>query len=93
MNDKTLIKKNILDAELQKYFQISSTSIIIGFTYLIGIIIALFSNQINLTILSNLLVLITVSTIVLGLVSIFFINSIIKIKRIMKAIKNLENFI
>jgi hypothetical protein len=93
MNDKILIKKNILDAELQKYFQISSTSIIISFTYTIGIIIALLSNQINLKNLSNLLMLIIISAIVLGLASMFFINSSIKIKKIIKAIKNLENFI
>jgi hypothetical protein len=81
MNDKILIKKNILDAELQKYFQISSTSIIVSFTYTIGIIIALLSNQINLKNLSNLLMLMIISAIVLGLASMFFINSSIKINK------------
>ncbi|MEK6855399.1 MAG: hypothetical protein AABX73_04210 [Nanoarchaeota archaeon] len=41
-------KKNILDLQFQKYLIIASTSVILAFTYAIGVGIALFSKQIRL---------------------------------------------
>jgi len=44
----TEIKKNILDLQFQKYLVIASTSVIISFTYFVGIIIAILTKQIIL---------------------------------------------
>jgi len=46
MNDET--KKNILDLQFQKYLIIASTSVIIFFTYIIGVGITVLTKQINL---------------------------------------------
>ena len=40
-------KKNVLDLQFQKYLIIASTSIIIAFTYSVGIVIAILTEQIN----------------------------------------------
>jgi len=88
--DKALLRKNILDAELQKYLIIASTSAIIGFTYFIGLTIATLSKQINLNDSNQLILLMSISSITLGIVIYYLINSINKINRITKAIKKLE---
>ncbi|MBS3152556.1 hypothetical protein J4230_04055 [Candidatus Woesearchaeota archaeon] len=41
------IKKNLLDLEYNKNLQYLNTCIVLLFTYFIGIIIAIFTNQIN----------------------------------------------
>ncbi len=41
------IKKNLLDLQYNKYLQYYNTSIIILFTYFIGLAIAIVTNQIN----------------------------------------------
>ena len=41
------LKKNLLDLSYQKYLQFFTTAIIILFTYVVGVIIALFSGQID----------------------------------------------
>ncbi len=91
--DKILLRKNILDADLQKDLIIASTSAIIGFTYFIGLTIAILANQINIKNNSQLIILISLSSIILGMVLYFFIDSVLKIKRITKAIKRLEKSI
>ena len=47
MDDETK-KKNVLDLQFQKYLTIASVSIIIAFTYFIGVGIATITNQIKL---------------------------------------------
>lgn len=90
MDTKIIIRKNILDTDLQKYLQLASVSIIIAFTFLIGIAIALLTHQINWENPIDIGVLSTLSIFVLGLSSFFFIKSMNKIKRITKAIRNME---
>ncbi len=57
------IKKNILDLNYNKYLQYYNTSIIIVFTYIVGILIALITKQIDYSSSTQLLVLCAVSTI------------------------------
>jgi len=91
--DKTLLRKNILDTEFQKYLIIASTSAIMGFTYFIGLTIATLSKQIDLNNPNQLILLMSISSITLSVVLYYSINSINKIKRITKAIKKLEKSI
>ena len=44
MNDE-IKKKNILDLQFQKYLVVASTSVIVAFTYIIGMGIAFFQNK------------------------------------------------
>lgn len=37
MEERLVIRKNILDLDMQKYLQLTTTSIVITFTYLIGV--------------------------------------------------------
>tara|TARA_B100000315_G_C14117876_1_gene381150 strand:+ start:179 stop:460 length:282 start_codon:yes stop_codon:yes gene_type:complete len=90
MEDKIFIRKNILDIDMQKYLQIASVSIIIGFTYFVGIIIAILTHQINWESFVDVAILGILSVLVLGLVSFFSFNSIMKIKRITRAIREID---
>ncbi len=90
MDTKLVIRKNILDTDLQKYLQLASVSVIISFTYLIGIAVASLTHQINWRSLADVGILIILTIFVLGLSSFFFIKSILKIKRITKAIRDLD---
>lgn len=83
------IKKNLLDLNFQKYLVISSTSIIITFTYLIGFGIALMTGQINFDSLKNTLLILGFSTVLFGVCSFLFLNAYINIKNILKEIQNL----
>ncbi len=84
------LKKNILDLHFQKYLIVSSTSIIIVFTYLIGVYIAIITKQVNLNDIFPILILITISIAVIGTCSVFFFKSQFHIKRILELIKDLE---
>ena len=81
-------KKNILDLQFQKYLNISSTSIIIAFTYLIGVGIAFLTEKItfNRTSISALII---ISISLLGACAIFFFNSLYHLKNIPKVVKDL----
>ena len=46
--DEEIKKKNILDLQFQKYLTTASTSLIIVFTYFIGVGIAILTKQIKL---------------------------------------------
>ena len=48
------IKKNLLDLSYNKYLQYFTTRIILVFTYIIGLLIALFSGQVNYNNLNHL---------------------------------------
>jgi len=87
--DKISLRKNILDADLQKYLTIASTSAILGFTYFIGLTISILANQIDLKNYTQLTIVVILSSTILGIVIYYLINSISKIKRITKAIKKL----
>lgn len=93
MEDKIFIHKNILDNHFQKQLQIVSGSIIVVFTYIIGSVIAIMSNQINWRDYKILIFVTIFSFFVLGLAGFFFIRSSRKLKRISAAIENLENLV
>lgn len=82
-------KKNVLDLQFQKYLTIASTSIIIAFTYLIGIIIAIFSKQIKLDDFISMGSLFVISVGVLGVCSIFFFNAIFHLRNIPQVVKSI----
>ena len=82
-------RKNILDLEFQKNLVIASTSVIIAFTYLIGVGIAIFTEQIKLDDFVDMSLLLAVSAVVLGLCIIFLFNSRFHLKNIISAIKDL----
>ena len=82
-------KKNILDLQFQKYLIVSSTSILLAFTYLIGIGIAIITKQIKLNDYFIMGVLIVISMAVLGICSVVFFNALFHLKNIPKVIKNI----
>ena len=88
MDDKTK-KKNILDLQFQKYLIVASTSVIIAFTYAIGVTIAIFSKQISLDDFKSMGAIFVISVGVLGVCSIIFFNSVFHLKNIPLVLKNL----
>ena len=88
MNETTK-KKNILDLHFQKYLVIASTSIIIAFTYLIGVAIAVFSKQIILNDLLNMAIVFIISVGVLGICTGLFFNALFHLKNILKVLKEI----
>lgn len=93
MDDKIIIRKNILDNHFQKQLQIASGSMIIIFTYTIGVVIASISHQVNWKNLTDATFIIIVSVFALGLAGFFFIRSARKLKRITTALENLKHSI
>jgi len=82
-------KKNVLDLQFQKYLIIASTSIIISFTYFIGVGIALFTKQINLNDFVSMGAVFVISAGVLGVCSILFFNAVFHLKNIPRVVKEL----
>lgn len=74
------IKKNLLDIKYQTYLQYHSITVITMFTYLVGFLIALITNQINTTDEWTLAITITV---------IFYIISFIILDKFKKELKNI----
>lgn len=87
--DEETKKKNILDLQFQKYLIIASTSIIIAFTYVIGVCIAIFSKQIRLDDFSIMGAIFVISAGVLGVCSIIFFNAVFHLKNIPAVVKDL----
>ena len=67
------IKKNILDLRFNKYLQLYNTHIIIFYTYLIGIFVALVTQQLKYSDLNTMLLVAAVSFFIL-IYSIFSIS-------------------
>ena len=89
MEDSILLRKNLLDLDMQKYLQLASTSIIIGFSYFVGVFIITTTNQIDFM-NSNIYKLFIVTTVfILGYTSIWFFLAFKKIQRISKAIRKM----
>ena len=82
-------KKNILDLQFQKYLSISSTSIILIFTYFIGIGVAIVTKQIDLGNFITMMSLAIISVVVLGICSFLFFNALFHIRNIPEVIKEL----
>lgn len=87
--DEEIKKKNVLDLQFQKYLTTASTSIIIAFTYLVGVGIALLTKQINLGDFLIVGVLIVISMGILGICSALFFNAVFHIKNIPEVVKEI----
>ena len=89
MEDKSTIKRFILETELQTNLQIASVSIVIVFTYLIGASIAILSRQINWDSPFDRFFFFSISSFIVGISSSFFIQAVNKIRRIIRASYNM----
>jgi len=87
--DNETKRKNILDLQFQKYLVVASTSVIIAFTYSIGVGVAIFSKQIRLDDFNNMGTIFVISVGILGVCSIIFFNAIFHLKNIPLVLKNL----
>lgn len=81
------IEKNILDLRFQKYLVVASTAIIIFFTYLIGVTIAIIAKQI-IGIFSIMLV-IFLSVAIGSLCIAFFFHARSKMRKILTTLKEM----
>lgn len=88
MNEE-IKKKNILDLQFQKYLTTASTSLIIAFTYFIGVGIAILTKQIKLNDFIAMGVLFIISASVLGICSVLFFNAIFHLKNILQVLKEI----
>lgn len=89
MEDSLILKKNILDLDMQKYLQLASTSIVIFFSYFIGVFIVIITNQIDLNDESVFRLFLIMTIFVLGYASILFFLGFNKIQRISKVIRSM----
>ena len=80
--DEDIKKKNILDLQFQKYLVIASTSVVVAFTYFIGIGIAIFAEQIKLDDFFIMGAVFVISAGILGVCSILFFNAVFHLKNI-----------
>jgi len=88
MNDR--IKKNLLDLKYSKYLQYYNTTIILLATYLIGLSIALISNQISTSNPINFFFALILSLIYCGTIIKFAINFKKQLHKIPKMIATLS---
>ena len=87
--EEELKRKNVLDLQFQKYLTIASTSIIIAFTYFIGVGITILTKQVNLSDFISVGVLIVISLGILGICSALFFNAVFHIRKIPKIVKEI----
>lgn len=87
--DEQSKRKNILDLYFQKYLIIASTSIIIAFTYFVGVGIAILTKQININDPISMGVLIVISLGIFGTCAALFFNAKFHIKTIPKVVNDL----
>jgi len=87
--DEDLKRKNVLDLQFQKYLTIASTSIIIAFTYFVGVGIAILTKQVNLSDFISVGVLIVISLGILGICSSLFFNAVFHLRNIPKVVKEI----
>ena len=90
MEKEIVIKKNILDLHFQKHLTILTISIMIFFTYLIAIILATLTKQIEFDNSFSISILILFSIIILGPCLIFLFNSLFHIKNIPRILTKLN---
>jgi ABC-type multidrug transport system fused ATPase/permease subunit len=74
---------------MQKYLQLASTSVVIGFSYFAGIFIVFITNQIDFRNSDIFRLFVLISVFVLGYTSILFIIGYNKIRRISKAAREM----
>jgi len=88
INDK--VKKNLLDLEYNKYLQYYNTSIIILFTYFIGVAIALITNQVNYKNFNQLFLVAIISIAIVSTIIILMLRWKSYLKDIPNKIENLK---
>ena len=87
--NEDLKRKNILDLQFQKYLTIASTSIIIAFTYFVGVGISILTKQVNLSDFISAGVLMVISLGILGICSSLFFNAVFHLRNIPKVVKEI----
>ena len=83
------IQKNLLDLEYGKQLQYLTTSLIVLFTYVIGIVIAFFTRQIAYINAPQLFALGVISMLVMICTTLFVANAQSRMRMIVKEIKQL----
>lgn len=84
------IKKNLLDLEYNKHLQRSNTYLIIIFTYLLGIMVAFITKQIDYKDLNQVLVMMLFSMMFFGFGIYLILRSEHEMQKIIKQIKTLN---
>jgi len=88
LNDK--IKKNLLDLHYNKYLLYYTTTIIILFTYFIGVAIAFITKQIDYKNTPQVMLVSFISIIILSILTILMINFRSHLKNIPEEVKKLK---
>jgi len=88
LDDK--IKKNLLDLNYNKYLQYYTTSIIILFTYFIGVILSFITKQIDYKNNSQIMLVEVISIAVISILVILLLNFKTHLKNIPNEIKKLK---
>ena len=89
MEDSLQVKLNLLNLDMQKYLQLTSTSFIVGFSYFVGVFVVYLTGQLNLEKPDIFRLLAIITVFVLGYSSLLFFKGLRKIKRISRAILNI----
>ena len=84
------VKKNLLDLQYNKYLQYYNTSIIVLFTYAIGVGISFMTKQINYKILNQLLLVEFISIVVICIIILWMLNCRWHMGNILNEIKKLD---
>ena len=84
------IKKNLLDLHYTKYLQYYNTSIIILFTYFIGIAIAFITKQINYKSTSHIMLVVIISIIIVAIITIFMLKFREHLTNILQEVRKLK---
>ncbi len=87
---KPTIKKNLLDLDYNRQLQYLNVTLVISFTYITAVAIAIFTKQINIEIISQLFFVLVISLIALIISSVFILRINIKLNSITKQIKQLD---
>ena len=85
-----ITRKNLLDLHFSKNLQYFNTSLILLFTFLIGIIIGFITNQISYGNSGQLLIVGISSTIIISMLVVFIHKFRERMKRILKEVRNLD---
>ncbi len=86
-----LLEKNILDLQFQKNLVIASTTVVIAFTYLIGVAIAFVTDQINVYSVFSFATLLLMSGVVLVPCLFFFSRAYEQIRIIPVALQAMKH--
>jgi len=88
LSDK--LKKNLLDMNYNKYLYYFNTSVILLFTYVIGILIGFITKQINYRSLNQMMAVAVVSILVVGVIILLLLNFLDHLRKIVIEMKKLK---